>query len=883
MINLKNIFLIFLFLSVNAFSYSTSNPSLINCPDKSFNYLITPKTFSTIKSRLKINSPQIYENLPEKIQTTYICNSDKVYYVPDNVSVEKGGALICQPNTTLIFAQGTGIYVSSDGYISSRGTCENRVKFLPEVSTMGYWNGIYLVGGNQFLSPSEIIYTYIQGAITGIYLENISLFEPVRHNVIEYCYWGIFSLGIKHTKITNNAFYFCGDYNYTENGYEIVGAGIESYHTSLNQKEDPNSIVEIEFNTFLENVIGVCVRGVPHEFSAGITRLNHNVYCSSLFYNVALFDGYMHILSENNGYYLNYKNSKNKNWDFPDENSILSIDFPLENLTGINKFYLKNNSAFQNAGKLFIQETDYIGSSCLKNNDMDYGKVDLGFHQYHWTENNYTSTNLWADFDNSGIVDFNDLSIFTSSWLSDGSELVDLDPNKNPDYDHNNTVNIYDLSEFAALWLKTSSSNIEFSVSLDQDGSVNVDVIDAPDNTLRYFLIVDGIFIKEFAVFDFLKTRSFYIPWLSNGLHKAQIVGLLNNKIVSSNVVNFKAKITVGPCYVPSLYAENSSIPFFVSNDSNSILVTAYNYEKEVWKKMYPTGAANDVIPSSAIDANDIDYISFQIVPLLKENSSSDQTIVPCSVFRTNKNDIRALIVLPNFKLNRVNSGLITLYKKMFKERNVPFEVLGASSSSIKNLKKYAKNYRIQYLIINTHGNYIFPGTQTKRTVLELDDGIVVSDKISRNPSASYLNPLPQAVEDTVLTIAEIGFDNLCYVHYDGCYGGRLYIDSKNQLVEGTQGQSGLFSGPHNDLTMALNLYSNKSKFYFGWFSNFIAGYTSDHYQFSCDIISTLTDGKKLDEAILHAINDCRNSSPPDPRNEYRIKGQGNMSDVKIR
>jgi hypothetical protein len=847
---------------------------------------VSPKNISIQQQIFKSNKSGERINLPHEINSIYICEKNTTYYAQYDVSIN-GGALICEPNSVIYWEQNTGLYVEN-GFLSIRGTCENRVKFLPEMPYMGYWKGIYLYGNNEFSCPSEILYAHIQGALVGIYLENISLSKSIQHNIIEYCYWGIFSFGTKQTKISNNAFYFCGDYIKTEYGYEPLGAGIEAYHSSVLNQEDPNSVIEIEFNTFLDNLIGVWIHGSSKESLAGITVLNHNVYCSSLLYNVALTDGYMHILSDYNGYY-NKDNSKNKNWDFPETNDVVENRQPLENQGGLEKFCLRENSSFVGKGKMPIYETEYVGSSCTMNQQWDIGKIDLGFHQYHWNienyESNVDSNSLWADFNNSGIVDFNDLALFTENWLkNEPNENISLysDPNKTPDYNRDGTVDCYDFSEFSKSWMKTenTTSSITFLENLAYDGSLEIKIT-SKLNAYQYFLLIDGIFIKQFSAFDLKTIHSFYIPWITTGYHKIQIIGLSEKGLIRSKITPVFFKKTIGACFITPETKDNSSLSFFVANKKNTLLIKVNDYEKTVWQKECSPGTASGCVPKDILQNHDVDYVS---VEMINENETSEECVIaPCSVFRTNKNDIRALIVLPNFKLNRVNSGLITLYKKMFKQRNVPFQVLGSSSSSIKNLKKYAQNYHIQYLIINTHGNYVFPGTQIKRTVLELDDGIVVSDKISRNPSASYLVSLPYAIENTVLTIAEVGFYDLCYVHYDSCYSGKLYIDSRNQLVEGKQGQTGLFSGPHNDMTMALNLSSNRSKFYFGWFSNFIAGYTSDHYQFSCDIICTLTEGKKLDEALLHAINDCRASSPPDPRNEYRIKGQGNLSDIKVR
>ncbi|RLD93774.1 MAG: hypothetical protein DRJ13_15420, partial [Bacteroidetes bacterium] len=181
------------------------------------------------------------------------------------------------------WAEGTGLYVESDGFLYSRGKPDQMVQFRADMSEMykGYWTGIQIEGGNEHFSPSQVLYTHIASATAGLYLSDISMSEAISYNLIEECYWGVLTCGPRQSKISNNIVQNCGSWILTEYGFEAVGAGIEAYHAGFNGAEDPNSVIEIEFNTCDNNMYGIHVHGVSSEPNAGITFLSHNITSSS--------------------------------------------------------------------------------------------------------------------------------------------------------------------------------------------------------------------------------------------------------------------------------------------------------------------------------------------------------------------------------------------------------------------------------------------------------------------------------------------------------------------------------------------------------------------------------------------------------------------------
>jgi hypothetical protein len=883
--------------------------SQIKCPRDS-NVVIINRDIQSIPN--PPSDTYVYPNImPLSITSVYICKSGQTYYADSDVFVFPGGALICEPNSVVVFGYHTGLYIFSGGYLSSRGTPETMVQFLPSASgIMGYWDGISLFGGNEYSSPSEIIYTYIEGAHRGISLYNISLNSPISYNVIENCFWGVFGYGPKQTVIANNGFYYCGDW--VESYNKWIGSAIELYHEPFDHIGDPtylpdiDSVIDIEGNTIVNSVTGITVHGSSNESASGITLLIHNIYSMSYLYNVNLVDDYMSILSYNNGYYLYYDLSVNKNWDFPEENSTIvqyPDPYPLEYSKGFQKYTLSKNSVFKDKGLVPVSKTPYVGTSTTVDGVSDYGYIDLGFHYYDPRNISYElpyDPNLfWADFNNSGTVNMVDFGIFASAWMVkdvDPNKIPDCDPNKSPDYNHDGIVDLIDLCAFSSSWMakRDIAPKLEASITANtDDGSIEVSIKDKNSSISQYFLVIDGVYVKPIVFFDYLPSATVYIPWLSKGNHKGRVVGVWGSSIVKSNPIPFPVYNRVGRCGVSSEYVQGSPLPFFVDNDSDSIRISAYTYGNDipVWSHTNSPGSSSGSIPSSVTNG-EIDYIEFQrVVPdsnsMVAYNSaiSSDTTIVAVtSAFRSNQNDYRALIVLPDLKLNIANSALIGYYKGMFKDRGVPYKLFGWGASSIANLKKYASQYNIQYLVVNAHSNFIFPQTSIKVTVIELDDGAVVSDKKSRTGSPAYLTLLPSGTEETVPTWKEIGFKDLVSAHFDGCYTGRLTINSAGQLVEGDKGPIGLFSGPHSDLTEALGLVSDKSRFFFGWYGGFVAGSGSPYYQFSCNVIGTLQEGKSMYEAIQYAIKHCSGTQPGlDPKDDYRIKGQGDITTLRIR
>ena len=93
------------------------------------------------------------------------------YVVTEDITVEEDNVLVIEPGVVMQFAPGTGLYVK--GQLVVAGTPLNNVVFRSAVipAQSGDWKGIFVTGEN----PSEIRNATINGAVTGLVVENGSL------------------------------------------------------------------------------------------------------------------------------------------------------------------------------------------------------------------------------------------------------------------------------------------------------------------------------------------------------------------------------------------------------------------------------------------------------------------------------------------------------------------------------------------------------------------------------------------------------------------------------------------------------------------------------------------------------------------------------------
>jgi hypothetical protein len=131
-----------------------------------------------------------------------------------------------------------------------------------------------------------------------------------------------------------------------------------------------------------------------------------------------------------------------------------------------------------------------------------------------------------------------------------------------------------------------------------------------------------------------------------------------------------------------------------------------------------------------------------------------------------------------------------------------------------------------------------------------------------------------------------MGFYALEFAYFDACYSGILYINANNQLVEGQPGQQGLSDIPHSDMSLALGMSEpSRSRFYQGWWGlvpSRLWPFESEYQKWTRLEWTRLGEGDNLYEALFYVINQQTEFGPYDPVNNYRLKGQGWLTDIEL-
>jgi hypothetical protein len=370
------------------------------------------------------------------ITTNQIWTAGNIYHITADISVQ--ALLVIEPGTTVEFAYDTAMFVADGGVLISCGTPDNPIIYTSDSATPDfgdYYCPIYI---EETASRStKVTYSYIEYAYVGIFVINNRLDSPIENNYFCYNSYGIAEAGTALTDIQNNLLY------YSDN------AGIDVSMASGTGQGNANSSILIANNTCDSyQIVGIIVRGVANPDEAGQPVLSNNVVSQSYYYGIALVNGYMYYTLSNTGYYGNPYNT----YDAYDEtNPVIETTMPYVTGTGVMPyFYLSPNSTFVNASDEYIEQTQLIGKTTDIDGFPDSNKADLGFHYPNWHFSNAGSSSLTADFDNSYIVDFNDLSEFVDYWLYDYNDNYNC---WSWDFDDSGVIDLVDFEVIANYWL----------------------------------------------------------------------------------------------------------------------------------------------------------------------------------------------------------------------------------------------------------------------------------------------------------------------------------------------------------------------------------------------------------------------------------------------
>jgi len=488
------------------------------------------------------------------------------------------------------------------------------------------------------------------------------------------------------------------------------------------------------------------------------------------------------------------------------------------------------------------------------------------------------------------ITNFKDLYTLVSNWLNS------VTPGSSGDLNNDGIINFNDYRLLAATWQKTQGEpNITLAISGDSNsGYVDVGVNGFAPDTQQIFLLADGKYIGEIFRFRDSDTVGMDVSQAGNRQQQLKLIGVNNSgHITCSNISNITFPCPLNYCILPEVYEPNKSISFSaINNGSDNVTVKVYaDGGNLVWSQTYDGNNVLGSIPAEITGQYEIDYVSFdKSGGELLEAGSGWSILKIIDPVEPPFGDIQALIILPVSSFILRDFRQIAQVQQAFLANGINYRKLSRKFATSDNVAWYAANKNIKYMYIDSHGEYRIGGTF--RTVVQLYDGYAVSMKQSDfapGGAPSWCQSLGSYWETRAKSFVTMGFNYLEFAYFDCCYSGRLKINAYNQLVEGQPGQVGVvFDGPHSDMSLALGIgNSGRSRVYQGWYDAVPIGmpppWPEDEYQKWTRLEwEYLGDGYDLYWALWYVIWEQTDFSPGAPVNNYRLKGQGLLTDIEL-
>lgn len=802
-------------------------------------------------------------DMPEGTRSTIEVSSDitsnqiwtggNTYHVTADANVQ--ALLVIEPGAIVEFAADKAMFVNNGGTLISAGRPGNPVVYTSDSAEPGYadyYCPIYIEPTAS--SNTKIMYSHIEYAYAGVIVVDNRLDADICDNYFYNNAYGIVEFGPRHTDIRNNLVF--GSYY----------SGIEVFLGDPNGQGSAESDISIENNTcdYYQDV-GIIVHGVAEAGDAGLAVLTNNIVSGSYVYGIAIVNGYMYSIVTNTGY---YGNASDKNWAFDEYDAVIETAWPyIEGADWMPMCYLRQDCNFINAGLELIEQTRLIGKTTDVDKLPDYNYVDIGFHYPAWDFSNPGSgESLSFDLDDDLDVDFEDFAILADGWGT--------------------TYDIDDLNAMAEQWLKLADPNIKINTYGDSsDGFIDVGVSDFTSDTQRVFLLIDGKYIGEVYWFEEGEHLPVDISSSGTGMHQFKAVSISNSgRITCSNLKDSAFNCFVSYCFCRDAYDSNEPHYFCAYySGPNDVSVKIYDEDNSIiWSQIYSGPNLHGFIPSGVTLSGDLDSIVFEEIgtrgtPVSKPlGLKFDPEKVPAN--------IKALIIVPSWWMRNFGDyGVIQAVRGAFGTRSVPYRYLKGSQASYEVLAWFGANRNIKYIYYCDHGGYTTD--EILRTKIKLSDGIAYSVKQSDfapGQAPSWCEKLPGNLETTANSIWQIGFNQgqLKFVHFDCCFTGRLKL-SGGTLMEGESGQQGLFDLPHSDMSWALGMSSSWTQVFQGWWGEVPKSETSKFNHFAIHEWSKLEEGDSLYTALMYAINET-DWIPDGPHDNYRLKGQGDLTDLRI-
>ena len=827
------------------------------------------------------------------IVSNQIWEPNNIYYVVDDIDVQS--LLVIEPGTMVVYGEYSGLTINNGGCLIARGTPNELVYFTTDYMYLyypeyigRYWQNLPNYGPqyNHAIRIQEtastattINYSFIEAANVAIVIDNISLDKPVENNYIFGNVYGIVESGVNLTNIRNNLIF--------ANWF----AGVEIFCS-------PASDITIEHNTCDYNeYCGITVHGVEDANNMPTVAILNNIVSYNQECGLNLVDNYILWFVMNTGY---WGNGTNKNWEFteysPIYQSAYECPYELRSDNPYDMHYLVQDCNFINAGSLYIDQTHLVGMTTDANGLPDSDRLDIGFHYMNWDFEGGSSTGSGMD----------ELMMIADNWLRydptdpNGPGYIDpnvVDPNLIPpyqgDFDQNGIVNLADLSLLSQEW--SATAHVPDLVPIISTGVtkgwINVDVDDLPGEIYCVYAYVDG---QNKGKINRGKL-GIDMTELGTSSHEIKLVALdFDGRVTCSAPVDLSVSTPFDYCIMPQTYEPNCPFMFYIQNPTaETITVEMYNLSGEtVWSQTCTGQSIAETIPASVTTDS-------SFMPMSCQTSTS--MVAKTAVAKTPKkisSDVKAMMLLPDYTANTFNYRVISTVENALRDKGIKMVILGGRLATAANVAKYAS--QLEYLYVNSHGMFALD-SGICRTHVVLADGDCGSMKVSDFPAGqapTWLEALSPIEERNFNTFYSMGFQHMKFAFNDACYGGRLKISSRGYLITGGSGQQGLFDVTHNDMSLAFcPNRPNDTFIYQGWYDESISKINlpiplilfdtiwineTSFQKFTRVEWESLGNGKNLYDALFDTINEQTEFGSDDAVNNYRIKGQGILTDMRL-
>jgi hypothetical protein len=846
------------------------------------------------------SEPNIIE-IDSDITTNQIWTSDNVYYITAE-SVNVRALLVIEPNTLVIFGYDCAMFVNDGGTLIAKGTPNEPIICTPDYMYFSYpdYIGYYWQAldseGPYYYSPlyieetaspaTTIRYCLIEGAVGGIVTDNIRLTNPIENNYLFGNVYGIFEFGPKMTDIRNNLCFYNDE------------AGIEAYLAP-----EPIDVPDTEYPFLIEQntcdtyqYCGITIHGTADSNEVPEVRLLNNIVSESYWYGLNIGGGPMWLLIVNTGY---YDNTANTNDEFDEYNPVIAEEFPFTSGIGEKPYYhhyLDPNGPFVDAGIKYIEQTPYIGMTTNVNSLPDKDFVDLGFHHMDW---DYTGV---EGVSGTGI---DDLITLANYWLT----YTPYDPNS-PNYQDPNIVDpntisyggdwnddgFVDFTDFALMAQTWNAApvmpDLQPVITGDpNNGWIELSVSGYTSATQDVFAFLNGHYVGKIPGLNNNAPLDVDVSESGNTPQQLKLIAIdCDDHITCFGLTNITYTSPLSYCILPRTYEPNEPIPFVAFNTGagNATVEVYADGQQCVWSQNFTGNTITGPIPVNIVANYDIENIQFSSSS--GANVSKTTSANPPALSPPDPN-VKALVVTPYRFLRLKDWGTIKAVKNAFEDRGVKYLSLTGGAATYANIAKYAP--QLKYLYIDSHGNSAVQDGMNGvlRTLIALSDVDCVSAKASDfvgTPPTWCKDPLPGRKEQTLKSFVTMGFTDLRFFYNDSCLGAHLTIDpGTGLLMWGGSGQQSLFDFVHNDMSVACGLTNtSQSRFYQGWFCESwsrIYPFETSFQQFSRNEWEALGEGEELYWALSEAIYQQDHFGPDDPVQNYRIKGQGDMQNFRIR